>query len=178
MFKNRALFLDRDGVVNVDTGFVSKAEDFMFMRGLFPVLRDAGLRGYHVFIVTNQSGIARRYYDEATFRTLCDWMETVLAREGIVLAAIFFCPFLAGAQNSDYDFDSFWRKPGPGMFLEAAQRFSLDLGASLMVGDKTDDALAAQSAGIGRTFILGVAPLPEKAIRLGKLEELGAYLAS
>lgn len=145
----RALLLDRDGVINVDTGYVGRREDFTFIDGIFPLARRAVATGRRIVVITNQSGIARGYYDEADFRALSDWMAGRFAAEGAPLTGVLHCPHLADAAIAAYRRDSFWRKPKPGMILEAARRFDLDLARSLFIGDKPGDMEAAAAAGVG-----------------------------
>lgn len=150
----RALLLDRDGVVNVDHGYVGTAERFEFMDGALPLARRAVDLGYRIVIATNQSGIARGRYGEAEFQALTRWMAERFAAAGAPLAAVFHCPYLAGAAVAAYDRDSVWRKPGPGMILEAQRRLGLDLARSVFVGDQPTDMAAARAAGVGRRLLL------------------------
>lgn len=152
----RGLLLDRDGVINVDSGYVGAAKDFVFMDGIFSLARRAAGLGYRLIVVTNQSGIARGYYDEAAFTALTRWMAARFADEGAPLAAVLHCPYLAGAPSGPYARHSFWRKPNPGMMLEASRRFDLDLSRSAMIGDQPSDMTAARRAGVGeRIFFDG-----------------------
>lgn len=154
----RALLLDRDGVVNVDHGYVGCRERFAFTDGIFDLARHAVDRGYRVAVVTNQSGIARGYYTEAEFQTLTDWMCGEFAARGAPLAGVFHCPYHRGGSVARYARDSFWRKPNPGMILEAARRLDLDLGHSVFLGDQPTDMEAAWAAGVGMRALLGGNP--------------------
>ncbi len=175
--KRRGLLLDRDGVINVDHGYVGAAKDFSFMPGLSPFLRRAQDLGYRLAIVTNQSGVARGYYTRADYDELTAYMLSSLAKEGLAFDLVLACftheegadPALARA--------SFWRKPNPGMILEAAMRLDLDLSASLMVGDKESDMKAGRAAGVGKCVLLGEekTALPE-IIKAKSLEEIAALL--
>jgi D-glycero-D-manno-heptose 1,7-bisphosphate phosphatase len=144
----RALFLDRDGVINVDTGYVSHPADFVPVPGLWDALRRAVAHGWALVVVTNQSGIGRGYFSEAQYRTLEDHMRGLFAAEGVPLLAVYHCPHVPGAGCA-------CRKPAPGMILAAARDHGLDLARSAMIGDKASDAEAARAAGVGRTALVG-----------------------
>ncbi len=141
----KALFLDRDGVINVDHGYVHRKEDFEFMPGLFEVLRSVQAP---IFVVTNQSGIGRGYYTREDFEAVTAHMKSELAKAGIEITEVFFCPH--GPEEGCE-----CRKPEAGMLLEAAKRYNIDLKNSIMVGDKPSDMQAAQKAGIGTRIIVG-----------------------
>lgn len=139
-----ALFLDRDGVVNVDKAYVYRREDFDFMPGVKALCQAARARGYAIVIVTNQSGIGRGYYSEADFHSLMTWVASELGG----VDATYFCPDLPDAKDSR-------RKPSPAMILEAARDLDLDLSRSLLVGDKDSDIAAGTAAGVGLNLLLG-----------------------
>lgn len=143
-----ALFLDRDGVINVDTGYVHRADEFQFIDGIFDLCRQARNEGYLIVVVTNQAGIARGYYTEADFHALTDWMRGQFNAEGIVLADVFYAPFHPEHGIGPYRQDSGDRKPGPGMILKAAKMHGLDLAQSLIVGDQPTDMQAGLAAGV------------------------------
>ncbi|MDX9741454.1 MAG: D-glycero-beta-D-manno-heptose 1,7-bisphosphate 7-phosphatase [Gammaproteobacteria bacterium] len=149
MQPKRALFLDRDGVINVEKDYVHRIEDFEFVDGIFELCREARGRGYELVVVTNQSGIGRGYYSEADFQALTAWMQDRFAGEGATIAAVYHCPYHPAAGVGEYRKDSFDRKPKPGMLLRAAEDLGLDLSASLMVGDRISDMQAASAAGVG-----------------------------
>ncbi len=151
----RALLLDRDGVINRDHGYVATRERFEFTCGIFTLTRRAVDRGYAVAVITNQAGIARGYYPESQFFALSRWMTDEFRREGVDLAGVFHCPYFANGDVPAYRRDSFWRKPAPGMILEAAQRLQLDLARSIFVGDQPTDMAAAAAAGVGTRVLIG-----------------------
>lgn len=151
---NRALFLDRDGVINEETGYLIHPEDVRFVPGLFPLLRSAQELGYQLVVVTNQSGIARGLYTEADFHSLMDWMRTQLAREQITLNAVYYCPFHPEHGLGPFRREHTDRKPGPGMLLRAAHDLNLNLAQSLLVGDRCSDIAAANAAGLRQAFLL------------------------
>lgn len=144
--KRRGLLLDRDGVINEDHGYVGTYDRFVFKAGIFPFLRAAQEKGYRLVVVTNQSGVARGYYTRADYEDLTARMQADLAAQGLRLDGVFACFESEG---------SFWRKPNPGMILEAALRFDLDLSRSALVGDKDSDMQAGRAAGVGRLYGMG-----------------------
>lgn len=150
----RALFLDRDGVINVDHGYVGERERFVFQEGLFPVLRMAADAGLRLVVITNQSGIARGYYSLEAFAALTAWMEQELARAGVPLTGVFFCPCHRVGNGSPFDRDSYWRKPQPGMIASACQVHGLDPAGSVFLGDQPSDIQAAAAAGVGQALFL------------------------
>jgi D-glycero-D-manno-heptose 1,7-bisphosphate phosphatase len=151
--QNRALFLDRDGVINEEIGYLVHAKDVRFMPGLFSLCRTAQTLGYRLIVVTNQAGIARGYYTEEQYQTVMQWMREKLAGENITLDAIYHCPDHPDFPHS-MKCDPSWRKPGPGMLLAAAQEFALDMAASVFVGDRCTDVGAGNAARIGKMFLL------------------------
>ncbi|WP_175966658.1 D-glycero-alpha-D-manno-heptose-1,7-bisphosphate 7-phosphatase [Burkholderia sp. BCC0322] len=152
--KNRALFLDRDGVINRDDGYVFEIEKFVFLEGVFELARAAKALGYLGVVVTNQAGIGRGYYSEADFCRLSDWMKGVFATEGAPIDRVYFCPTHPEHGVGRYKVESEFRKPNPGMILAAQRDFDLDLGASLLVGDKESDIQAGLTAGVGTTLLV------------------------
>ncbi|WP_375056209.1 D-glycero-beta-D-manno-heptose 1,7-bisphosphate 7-phosphatase [Zobellella sp. DQSA1] len=149
-----AIFLDRDGVINKDTGYVSQSDDFIFIDGVIDALRLLKQKGYLLVVVTNQSGIARGLFTEDDFMRLTEWMDWSLADRDVDLDGIYFCPHHptegGGAETKVCD----CRKPAPGMLLEAARELSIDLTASYMVGDKVSDLKAAEAAGVGHKILV------------------------
>jgi D-glycero-D-manno-heptose 1,7-bisphosphate phosphatase len=148
-----ALFLDRDGVINVDTGYLHQPEVCRFMPGIFELVGTANRLGYRVLVVTNQSGIGRGYYSEPVFHAFTDWMVGAFAQRGLRIDKVYYCPHHPDAPLDAYRLACDCRKPGPGMFLSARDEFDIDLGRSVMVGDNHTDVEAAQAAGVGRAFL-------------------------
>ncbi len=153
--KRRGLLLDRDGVINEDYGYISSFDRFDFKPEIFPFLRGAIDRGFRLAIVTNQSGVARGYYSEEDYENLTARIKEVLAGEGIVLDLVLASFTHPDGIEGTLRRVSFWRKPNPGMILEAAQKLNLDLSRSVMIGDKESDMRAALAAGVGASYWLG-----------------------
>jgi D-glycero-D-manno-heptose 1,7-bisphosphate phosphatase len=150
----RAAFLDRDGVINRDHGYVGRWEDFEFLPGAIEGMRMLQDAGYVLIVVTNQSGIARGYYTEADFGTLTRKMLDTLHEQGVHVTAVYHCPHHPQGTVAELAIECDCRKPAPGMLLRAAKEHSLLLPDSVMIGDKLSDLIAAQRAGVGR--LLGV----------------------
>lgn len=150
-----ALFLDRDGVINIDRGYVSRIADFEFMEGAADAIAAFNKRGWYVFVVTNQSGIARNYYTEDDMHALHDWMQARLAEHGAHIDRVYYCPFHEEGENPRYRKDSFDRKPKPGMLLRAMSDFSVKREASFLIGDKEADIEAARAAGVHGVLFSG-----------------------
>ena len=146
MAKNRAVFLDRDGTINVEQEYLYRIEHFAFIPGApqaIKLLKDAG---FFVIVVTNQSGVARGYYDEAAVHDLHRYMDAELARIGAGVDAYYFCPHHPEQGIGDYKKECECRKPLAGMLLQAAADFSLDLKSSFIIGDKLADMEAGLKA--------------------------------
>jgi D-glycero-D-manno-heptose 1,7-bisphosphate phosphatase len=150
----RALFLDRDGVINLNHGYVHTPERTDWLPGIFERVREAHAAGYLPIIVTNQAGIGRGYYDEAAFLDYTAWVHARFAEQGAPLLATVWCPHHPDAALGDYRVDCACRKPAPGMLLAAAQAFALDLPGSLLVGDKASDLDAGRAAGLTRVQLV------------------------
>lgn len=151
---NRGLLLDRDGVINVNREYVGTRDRFTFMLGIFPFLRAAQDLGYRLAIVTNQSGVARGMYTEKDYESLTAWMLDSFKKEGIAIELALACFEYKDGTIEKYKRESFWRKPNPGMIMEAAQRLHLDLPRSAMIGDNDRDMQAARAAGVGKLLLL------------------------
>ena len=144
----KALFLDRDGVVNVEKEYLYKIEDFEFIDGIFDLCQHYQQLGYMIFVVTNQSGIARKYYTERDFHLLTEWMVQEFEKRNITIDKVYHCP-----HHPQINKKCNCRKPEPGMILAAKEEFNLDLENSLMIGDKESDIQAALNAGIEHTYL-------------------------
>ena len=146
--RKSALFLDRDGVINVEKEYLYKIEEFEFMDGIFELCRYYTNLGYLIFIVTNQSGIARGYYSEEDFTNLTNWMQERFKKEGINISKVYHCP-----HHPEISGGCSCRKPEPGMLLEAAKEFDIDLVHSIIVGDKERDIESGLRAGITESYL-------------------------
>lgn len=156
--KRKALFLDRDGVINEDASYIGQIDRFVFKPGLFDFLHLVQDHGYLLVIVTNQSGVARGYYTVQDHQAVTRWMLKKLAGQGISIAGEFACFEHPEASVPAFKRESFWRKPNPGMIMEAAVKLSIDVAASTMIGDQDRDMQAAQAARVGRCLLLGEGP--------------------
>ncbi len=148
-----AVFLDRDGTLNVDYGYVWEISRFQFIEGVIEACLQLQQLGYALVLVTNQSGIARGYFSEAQFHTLNDWMTQILAQHGVQLAATYYCPHHPEGRGV-YRQHCHCRKPQPGLLWTAQQHLSLDLAHSYFVGDTVTDLQAATAAGIGTKVLV------------------------
>ena len=159
MTRRPALFLDRDGVINIDHAYVCKKENFEFVDGIFDLCKRAIKLGCRIFVITNQAGIGRGYYSEQDFLSLTDWMCEAFKSHGVLIDKVYFCPFHPEHGVGQYKQDSFYRKPNPGMILQAAKEFDVDLEKSFLVGDKETDIQAGVAAGIGSNILYESRPL-------------------
>lgn len=150
-----AAFLDRDGVINIDHGYVVRQQDFTFVPGALDGARRLAALGYALVVVTNQSGIGRGLYSAADFARLTDWMRAEFAAAGAPLAGVYFCPHHATDALGEFRIACRCRKPQPGMLLDAARDLGLDLTRSVMFGDKPSDLQAALAAGVPDRVLLG-----------------------
>ena len=135
--KSRALFLDRDGVINIDHAYVCKTEDFQFVDGIFDLCRHASKLGYLILVITNQAGIGRGYYTEQDFQNLTRWMCGIFKNEGVDIDKVYFCPYHPEHGVGKYKMDSPLRKPRPGMILQAEDEFGIDLTTSVTSRNST-----------------------------------------
>ena len=147
MSKVKAIFLDRDGIINIDKGYVYLQNDFIFNPDIFDVLKYLQKKDFQFFIVTNQSGIGRGIFSEQDFLNLNNWMIDEFSRNKIIISSVKFCP-----HNPDIDCNC--RKPKTGMFKEIERDNNLDLNKSWMIGDKESDILFAINSGIKNTIFL------------------------
>ena len=150
----RALFLDRDGVINVDGHYIHRPEEFHFVDGIFELCRAAADKDYLLIVVTNQSGIARGMYSEADFLKLTDWMRARFREEGVLISEVYFCPYHPKDGIGAYRQDSYDRKPHPGRILKAKDEFDIDLSRSIIIGDKDSDMEAGRRAQVGKLCLL------------------------
>lgn len=157
----RGLLLDRDGVINVDHGYVGKIDQFEFLPGIFPFLRNMQDRGFCLAILTNQSGVARGYYTEHDYYLLQSWMLKQFSSQGITIELVLASFEHPNGVISLHTRESYWRKPNPGMLIDAIQRLNLDASRSVFLGDSIRDMDAALRAKIAAP--LWLTQKPEKA---------------
>jgi D-glycero-D-manno-heptose 1,7-bisphosphate phosphatase len=141
---NKALFLDRDGIINHDAGYAYKPEQIEFVPGIFSLCKKAQQKGYRIIVVTNQSGIARGYYSETDFQQLSAWIKQQFSQRFISISHTYHCPHHPAITGS-----CACRKPRPGMLLAAIKRYKITADSSMMIGDKNSDMQAAKAANIG-----------------------------
>jgi len=161
----KALFLDRDGVINVEKDYLYKIEDFEFIDGIFELCRHYTELGYLIIVVTNQSGIAREYYNIDDFNRLTLWMQNEFLKRDIRLQKVYFCP-----HHPDISGECSCRKPKPGMLLSAQKEFDIDMKNSILIGDKERDIEAGLNAGLSQTYLFDEADeiLDSKATEIVK----------
>lgn len=150
----KALFLDRDGVVNINHGYVHTPEQTDWVPGVFDLCRQARDLGFDCIVVTNQAGIARGYYSEGQFLAYTRWIHEQFASKGVPLLATFYCPHHPTAGVGPWMIECECRKPRPGMFLAAGDLFGLSMRDSVMVGDQPSDLEAASAAGVQRAIMV------------------------
>jgi len=143
----KTIFLDRDGVINKETNYLSKIEDFEFINGIFKTCQYLLSIDYKIIVVTNQSGIARGYYSEKDFQNITQWMLSQFEINGVKILDVLHCPHLPDSNCN-------CRKPEPGMFIEAKNKYGIDMEKSWMIGDSEGDIQAANLAGIKNTILV------------------------
>lgn len=146
---NKALFLDRDGVINKEKNYLYKIEDFEFIDGVFETCRYFQDKGYLIIIITNQAGIARGKYSEEDYHILTDWMIEEFQKENISISKVYYCP-----HHPDFSSICECRKPNPKMLLDAKKEFKINLSQSILVGDKVSDIKAGLKAGIIKNYLI------------------------
>lgn len=158
-----AIFLDRDGVINIDNGYVHKINDFQFIDGITYSLQALKKMGFILVVITNQSGIARGLYTEEQFLYLTEWLIQSLSDYKVDLDGVYYCPHHPKATIKALRQECKCRKPKPGMLLEAQQELHIDMASSYMVGDRLSDLLAGQEAGVGTKVLI-----PSNKTRINK----------
>lgn len=147
MPNKKIIFLDRDGVINEEVGYLHKIKDFKFIDGVFEACLDYQQNGYQIIIITNQSGIGRGYYQASDFQTVTNWMLTKFKQYGINILEVFYCPHAPEDRCE-------CRKPKAGLLIKAHQKYGIDFANSWMIGDKEADIIAANLAGIDNTILV------------------------
>ncbi len=178
-----AVFLDRDGVINVDHGYVHDEHDFEFIDGVFEAARELQKMGYLLVLVTNQSGIARGMFSEDRFLSLTQWMDWNFEDNGVEFDGFYYCPHHPEASVAEYKQNCDCRKPQPGMFISARDFLKIDMEKSVMVGDKAEDMMAAQAANVGTKILVRTGkPVTEQGealadVVLDSIADVPAFLA-
>ncbi len=170
---NKALFLDRDGIINIDHGYVYKVEQFEFVDGIFEVCQHAQALGYQIIVITNQSGIGRGMYNEDDFTKLTQWMNKQFLQQQVLITDVFFCPHHPSKGTNGYKIQCKCRKPAPGMILEAANKHNIDLSSSIFIGDKSSDIEAAFNAGIEKRILVHGRYTDNSAIKGYRIDQIG-----
>ena len=152
--KRKAVFLDRDGTINIDKGYLYRISDFEFLPGAVDALKMLQSAGYLLIIITNQSGIGRGYYTEEDFMRLNDYMKAELAKSGVNISGVYYCPHLPDAEVERYRKICDCRKPATGLFERAVKDFNIDLSRSYAIGDKERDC-AICSVSDCKGFLIG-----------------------
>jgi len=167
----KALFLDRDGIINTDHGYVWRIEDFEFTKGIFNLVKCFSTKGYLIFVVTNQSGIARGYYTKEDFQTLTQWMLDAFQSEGITVSEVYYCPH-APQEHCQC------RKPNTGMIEHIIQSKHINLSDSWMIGDKQSDIDFALNAGIQHTIAITKKKLQKSDYHFKSIVECSNFFAN
>ena len=165
---NKVVFLDRDGVINEDLGYVYEWDKFAFIDGSIEALGIIIGLGFKIIIVTNQSGIARGFYTEKDLAELNKKFICFLKQKQIELLDIFYCPHLPDGSVEEYSISCSCRKPSPGMILAAQEKYNVNLGNSFLVGDKETDISAASRSGIGCKILIGSKRVMQKSSKADK----------
>ena len=168
--KSKAVFLDRDGTINVDKNYLYKIEDFEFLPGAVEGLRLLQSSGFLLIIITNQSGIARGYFTEADYLKLTDWMLAELKDYGVNISGVYYCPHLPEAEISEYKKLCHCRKPETGLFEQAVKDFDIDLSMSYAIGDKPRDCAICEKTGC-KGFLIGTESSNHKVKHVSSLLE-------
>lgn len=145
----KALFLDRDGVINKEKNYLYKIDEFEFIDGVFKACRYFQDMDYLLIIITNQAGIARGIYSEKDFQILTNWMLSEFKKRGITISRVYFCP-----HHPEFSRKCDCRKPSPKMLLDAQKKFNIDLSKSILVGDKNSDIEAGKNANIKNNYLI------------------------
>lgn len=172
----KALFLDRDGVVNVNLGYVHSARETEWLPGIFELCEAARAAGYLLVVITNQAGIARGRYNEQVFIDYTRWVHAEFASRGTPIAVTFYCPHHPTAGVGLARIDCECRKPRPGMILAAAAALDLELENCIMVGDQLSDMEAARLAGVPRRILLCAADTQASSTAVHSLFQIPAML--
>lgn len=152
--KQKAIFLDRDGTINVEKNYLYRIEEFEFLPNVITALKKLQDEGFLLIIITNQSGIARGYYSEDDYNILNNWMLENLRSQGIIISAVYYCPHHPEATIHKYRKDCSCRKPKTGLFVRAIKDYDLDLNNCFTIGDKIRDCSICENSNC-HGFLIG-----------------------
>ena len=150
----KVAFLDRDGLINEDIGYLHEWKHFKYNELVIPALLKLLNEDYQLILVTNQSGIARGYYTERDFNLLNSKMLENLKDHGVKLRDVFYCPHYVGGKVKKYSVDCSCRKPKPGLLIRAQEKYQIDLASSVLFGDRYSDLEAGKAAGISKNYLV------------------------
>lgn len=170
---NRAVFLDRDGTINMDVHYICHKEDFIFLPGVIKAMQSMQQAGYLLIVISNQSGIARGYYTEQDFAILTDWMNYQLSQQQVVVDGQYYCPHHPQAEIKKYRQNCDCRKPSLGLFRKAISDFNIDLGQSYAIGDRLRDCQICEETPC-KGFLIGNSESDEiiEAVKNHKYERI------
>jgi D-glycero-D-manno-heptose 1,7-bisphosphate phosphatase len=175
---NKALFIDRDGVINRERNYVYRIDDFEFLPGIFTSLKKFNYLGYLIIIITNQAGIGRGIYTEEDYNKLTTWMLDEFKNNGVEITDVYFDPYHPEHGVGKYKKESYDRKPNPGMILKASEKHALNLKKSILIGDKLSDIQAGLNAEVGKLFMVSTGhktkgvPVPYECKLVNSLDEV------
>ena len=169
---NKALFLDRDGIINIDHGYVYKIEEFEFMPGIFDLCKLATQKNYLIIVITNQSGIGRGKYSEFDFTKLTSWMKKQFFENEALITDVYYCPHHPEKAIGEYLVSCNCRKPLPGLINKAVSKYNIDVNKSIFIGDKISDMQAAESARVKTKLLLNLDSLKSCIATTTNIEEL------
>ena len=152
---NKAIFLDRDGTINIEKNYIYRKEDFEFIPGAIEALRNFKQAGFRLIVITNQSGIARGYYTEEDFQKINSWMQLTLSKQGAEIDKVYYCPHHPDAIYNRYRKECNCRKPKTGLFFQAVKDFNIDLNCSYAIGDRLRDCSICNESEC-RGFLIGL----------------------
>ena len=150
----KVAFLDRDGVINKEVGYLHTVAEFEYTENCIIGLRALSSLGFKLIVVTNQAGIARGFYTNEEYRLLAEWITSDLKANNVELLDTFYCPHHPDGKVASLSYACSCRKPQPGMFLKARDKFGIDMSNSIVIGDKYTDILAGRAAGVGQAFLV------------------------
>lgn len=176
--KRPAVFLDRDGTINLDKGYFYLPEEFEFEEGSIDAIRLLNQAGYKVFVISNQAGIALGHFTETQVDELHQWLREELAKHGAHIDAFYYCPHHPKLGIGHYKNPCDCRKPSPGLLVKAAREWEIDLTKSYMVGDHNSDVEAGRAAGVKSIFVrTGHGIQEEKFVAVDILRSTNLYEA-